>query len=38
MSQINVTNLTFRYDGSLENVFENVTFHIDTDRRSNIKI
>lgn len=31
MSQINVSNLTFGYDGSFENVFENVTFHIDTD-------
>lgn len=31
MSLINISNLTFRYDGSLENVFENVSFHIDTD-------
>ena len=31
MSQINVSNLTFGYDGSLNNVFENVTFNIDTD-------
>lgn len=31
MSQINVSNLTFGYDGNLENVFENVSFHIDTD-------
>ena len=31
MSIISVKNLTFRYDGSLENVFENVSFNIDTD-------
>lgn len=31
MSLINVNNLTFGYDGSLENVFENVSFNIDTD-------
>ena len=31
MSIINVNNLTFRYDGSLDNVFENVSFNIDTD-------
>lgn len=31
MSIINVNNLTFRYDGSLNNVFENVSFNIDTD-------
>lgn len=31
MSLINISNLTFRYDGSLENVFEDVSFHIDTD-------
>ena len=31
MSIINVKNLTFRYDGSLNNVFENVSFNIDTD-------
>lgn len=31
MSQISVNNLTFGYDGSLNNVFENVTFNIDTD-------
>ena len=31
MSVINVKNLTFRYDGSLNNVFENVSFNIDTD-------
>ncbi len=31
MSQINISNLTFAYDGSPENVFENVSFSIDTD-------
>ena len=31
MSTINVTNLTFGYDGSYQNIFENVSFHIDTD-------
>lgn len=31
MALISVNNLTFGYDGSLNNVFENVSFHIDTD-------
>ncbi len=31
MSIINVTNLTFSYPGSYENIFENVSFQIDTD-------
>ncbi|MDD3369921.1 MAG: ATP-binding cassette domain-containing protein [Lachnospiraceae bacterium] len=31
MSQINVSNLTFCYEGSVEPVFENVSFSIDTD-------
>ena len=31
MSLINVTDLTFAYDGSYDNVFENVSFRIDTD-------
>lgn len=31
MSLINVNDLTFGYEGSLKNVFENVSFHIDTD-------
>ncbi len=31
MSLINVSNLTFGYDGSLDNIFENVSFNIDTD-------
>jgi lincosamide and streptogramin A transport system ATP-binding/permease protein len=31
MSQINVSNLTFAYDGSYDNIFENVSFQIDTD-------
>lgn len=30
MSLINVKNLTFGYEGSLDNVFENVSFNIDT--------
>ena len=30
MSQISVNNLTFYYDGSFDNVFENVSFSIDT--------
>lgn len=31
MSQINVSNLTFCYEGSYDNIFENVSFVIDTD-------
>ncbi|MEK8126693.1 Lsa family ABC-F type ribosomal protection protein [Paenibacillus filicis] len=31
MSTIKVTNLTFAYDGSYDNIFENVNFQIDTD-------
>ena len=31
MSQISVNNLTFCYDGSYNNIFENVSFNIDTD-------
>lgn len=31
MAQINVNQLTFSYDGSFDNVFENVSFSIDTD-------
>ncbi|OMF26736.1 Lsa family ABC-F type ribosomal protection protein [Paenibacillus sp. FSL H8-0548] len=31
MSLINVTNLTFAYAGSYDNIFENVSFQIDTD-------
>jgi len=31
MSLINVTNLTFAYEGSYQNIFENVSFQIDTD-------
>lgn len=30
MSMINVSNLTFAYDGSPKNIFENVSFIIDT--------
>lgn len=31
MAQINVNNLTFAYEGSFDNIFENVSFSIDTD-------
>lgn len=31
MSLIHVTNLTFAYDGSYDNIFENVNFQIDSD-------
>lgn len=31
MSRISVQNLTFAYDGSDQNIFENVSFQIDTD-------
>ena len=31
MSQIRVNNLTFYYEGSFDNIFENVSFSIDTD-------
>lgn len=31
MAQITVTNLTFYYEGSFDNIFENVSFSIDTD-------
>ncbi len=31
MSRINVSNLTFNYEGSSDNIFENVSFQIDTD-------
>lgn len=31
MSAINVNNLTFYYEGSYENIFEDVSFQIDTD-------
>jgi len=30
MPQINILNLTFAYDGSYDNIFENVSFQIDT--------
>lgn len=30
MAQINVSNLTFGYEGSYDNIFENVSFSIDT--------
>lgn len=31
MSLINISNLTFGYDGGYDNIFENVSFQIDTD-------
>ena len=31
MSMISISKLTFAYEGSHDNVFENVSFHIDTD-------
>lgn len=31
MSMINISNLTFAYDSSYDNIFENVSFQIDTD-------
>ena len=31
MSQIKITNLSFAYPGSYDNIFENVSFQIDTD-------
>ena len=31
MSQIRVNHLTFAYEGSFDNIFENVSFSIDTD-------
>ena len=31
MSMIRITDLTFAYDGSYDNIFENVSFHIDSD-------
>jgi lincosamide and streptogramin A transport system ATP-binding/permease protein len=31
VSLINITNLTFAYDGSYDNIFEEVSFQIDTD-------
>lgn len=33
MSLINISNLTFAYEGSYNNVFEDVNFHIDTNWR-----
>ena len=30
MSQISVNNLTFSYEGSFDNIFEDVSFSIDT--------
>ncbi len=33
MAQISVNNLTFYYDGSFDNIFENVSFSVDTNWR-----
>lgn len=33
MSYINVNDLTFAYEGSYDNIFENVSFNIDTSWR-----
>lgn len=33
MAMIKIENLTFSYPGSFDNIFENVSFHIDTDWR-----
>ena len=30
MAQINVTNVTFGYENSFDNIFENVSFSLDT--------
>lgn len=34
MSFINITDLTFYYDGSMDNVLDHVTVQLDTDRSS----
>ncbi|MDE5952437.1 MAG: ATP-binding cassette domain-containing protein, partial [Acetatifactor sp.] len=31
MAQINVSHLTFAYEGSFDNIFEDVSFSVDTD-------
>lgn len=31
MSTIQINNLTFGYEGSTKNIFENISFNIDTD-------
>ena len=31
MSHINISNLTFAYEGSYDNIFENASFQINTD-------
>lgn len=36
MSLINVQNLTFAYDGSYKNIFENVSFQLDTDWKTGL--
>ena len=37
MSIIQVNNLTFGYEGSIENVFENVTFNLDNSSLNTFK-
>ena len=36
MSQINISNLTFAYEGSYDNIFENASFQIDTDWKTGL--
>lgn len=38
MAQINVNNLTFAYEGSFDNVFENTSFSIDTNWRLGVNV
>lgn len=37
MIQIRVSNLTFYYDGSFDNIFDNVSFFVDTDWKLGFK-
>ena len=34
MSKIDIVNLTFAYEGTYDNIFENVSFQLDTDWRT----
>ena len=36
MSEIKISNLTFAYEGGYENIFENVSFSLDTDWRTGL--
>ena len=38
MSLIQISNLTFAYDGSYDNIFENVSFQIDTNWRLGLSV